>query len=105
MMRGGQESHENQQTGIKGTGPAGGQSFGTGFPFVLGRGGSKGRRLPSLEGIYLDSLTSIIMQMEGYQETRLGNLFLSLFIPLSFMGPGIPQVGLLASTPPPTGGV
>lgn len=38
MMRGGQESRENQQTGIKGTGPAGGQSFGSGFPFVLGRG-------------------------------------------------------------------
>lgn len=38
VMRGGQSSHENQQTGIKGTGSAGGQSFGTGFPFVLGTG-------------------------------------------------------------------
>ena len=41
--------------GIKGTGPAGGQSFGTGFPFVLGGVGvvREGDSLPWKESTWI----------------------------------------------------
>lgn len=53
--------------------------FGLGFPFVFW--GEGRRSLPSLEGIYCDSFTGVVMEMALHQETD----WVTFFSPCLFL--------------------